>query len=84
MIEASFHQSVGSGRSPTSRYDIPNEVEMQRAEAILISRVSGSSKLNSFNPLYFRSEMNWLTKYEAADMKSIKKRMAKIQTISLA
>ena len=49
-----------------------------------LARVSGASKLNSFKPRYFASEMPWLTKYDTPDMKSIRKRIAKIQTISLA
>lgn len=57
---------------------------MQRGEAIQTSRVSGSSELNSFNPPYFLSEMNWLIKYDKPDMKSIRNRMAKSHTISLA
>src|SRR5262245_4874550 len=61
-----------------------NDVEMHKIEAIQIRRVSGSSKLNSFSPLYCFSEIAWLTKYDTPDMKSIRKRMAKIQTISLA
>ncbi len=70
--------------SPINSQLIPNEVTMHRIDAIQISRVSGSSKSNSFKPLYFFSEMAWLMKYEAPDMKSIKNRMAKIQTINLA
>src|SRR5436190_15871610 len=61
-----------------------NEVEMHRLAAIQVRRVSGSSKSNSFSPLYFVSEIAWLTKYDTPDMKSIRKRIAKIQTISLA
>ncbi len=61
-----------------------NDVEMHRIAAIQIRRVSGCSKSNSFSPLYFASEMAWLMKYDTPDMKSIRKRMAKIQTMSLA
>src|SRR5215472_6893 len=60
-----------------------NDVEMHRQAAITIKRVSGCSKLNSFSPAYCRSEIAWLTKYEQPDMKSIRKRIAKIQTMSL-
>ena len=35
-------------------------------------------------PLYCFSEIAWLMKYDTPDMKSIRKRMAKIQTMSLA
>src|SRR5262245_20656472 len=63
---------------------MPNEVVMQRIDAIQIRRVSGDSKLNSFRPLYFASEMAWLMKYEQPDMKSIRNRIAKIQTMSFA
>src|SRR3990167_8483071 len=62
MIEASFHQSVGSERSPTRRYDIPYEVEIQSTVAIMMRRVRGSSKLNSFKFLYLLSEMALLMK----------------------
>src|SRR5262249_28854589 len=73
-----------SDRSPMSSQLMKNEVEMHRMEAIQIRRVRGCSKSNSFFPLYFRSDMYWLMKYEAPDMKSIRKRIAKIQTMSLA
>src|SRR5438477_12357005 len=63
---------------------MPNEVEMHRIDAIQIRRVNGCSKSNSFLPLYSASEMAWLMKYDTPDMKSIKNRIAKIQTISLA
>src|SRR5438874_578011 len=63
---------------------MPNEVEMHRIDAIQMRRVNGSSKLNSFSPWYCFSEMAWLMKYDTPDMKSIRKRIAKIQTISLA
>src|SRR5262249_21774820 len=61
-----------------------NEVEMQRMEAIQIKRVSGASKLNSLRPLYLACEYAWLMKYEIPDMQSIRNRIAKIQTMSLA
>src|SRR5204863_9214647 len=61
-----------------------NDVEMHRMDAIQISRERGCSKSNSFRPLYFFSEMAWLMKYDTPDMKSIRKRIAKIQTMSLA
>ena len=57
---------------------------MHRMDAIQMSRVSGCSKSNSVSPLYCLSEIAWLTKYDTPDMKSIRKRIAKIQTISLA
>ena len=57
---------------------------MHRIDAIQMRRVSGCSKSNSFMPLYCFSEIAWLMKYDTPDMKSIRKRMAKIQTISLA
>src|SRR5215211_1670132 len=63
---------------------MPNEVRMHRMEAIQMSRVRGASKSNSFSPLYFASLIFWLMKYDAPDMKSIRKRMAKIHTMSLA
>src|SRR4051812_2462381 len=84
MIAASWYQRWPSPRSRMSRKLMRNEVEMHRIDAIQIRRVSGSSKLNSLRPLYLFSEIAWLMKYEAPDMKSIRKRMAKIQTISLA
>src|SRR5260370_42682818 len=61
-----------------------NEVEMHRIDAIQMRRVKGCSKLNSLLPLYCASEMAWLMKYDTPDMKSIRKRIAKIQTMSLA
>ena len=39
---------------------------MHRIDAIQIKRVNGSSKSNSFRPLYFASEIAWLMKYEHA------------------
>ncbi len=86
MIVASWNHSHGwpADRSRISSQLMPYEVVMHRIEAIQISRVSGSSKSNSFKPLYFFSEIFWLMKYEAPDMKSIRNRMAKIQTMSLA
>src|SRR6516162_7764873 len=61
-----------------------NDVLMHRIAAIQMSRVSGCSKSNSVRWPYCFSEMAWLMKYDTPDMKSIKKRIAKIQTISLA
>src|SRR5262249_23530663 len=97
MIVASCHHRCGSAtttsfpstslvtdRSRISRKLIRYDVEMHRMDAIQMRRVSGSSKLNSFLPLYCCSEMAWLMKYDTPDMKSIRKRIAKIQTISLA
>src|SRR5436190_6003210 len=93
MIVASCHHRLGSWvtaaevvtfRSLINSQLMPNDVEMHKIEAIQIRRVSGSSKLNSLSPLYCFSEIAWLTKYDTPDMKSIRKRMAKIQTISLA
>src|SRR5579872_460181 len=89
MIVASCHHRLGNSCPPTDKSRIssqlmPNDVVMHRIDAIQISRVSGSSKSNSFNPLYFFSEIFWLMKYEAPDMKSIRNRIAKIQTISFA
>src|SRR5262245_39212348 len=67
MIRANCHQSLSSSWPPTVRslmssQLMPNEVEMQRIDAIQMRRVSGSSKLNSLSPLYFASEIAWLTK----------------------
>src|SRR5262249_7274029 len=89
MIVASCHHRCGNFSEPTCRslinsQLIKNDVEMHNSDAIQIRRVNGSSKLNSFSPLYCFSEMAWLMKYEQPDMKSIRKRMAKIHTISLA
>src|SRR5262249_31938777 len=92
IIVASCHQSLpvvsaatpGTVRSLISSQLIKNDVLMQRMDAIQMRRVRGSSKLNSFSPLYCFSEIAWLTKYDTPDMKSIRKRIAKIQTISLA
>src|SRR6516225_4616814 len=89
MIVASCHQRLGSGTPPTcrslmSKPLIRNDVEMHRIEAIQMRRVKGASKLNSLTPRYNFSEMAWLTKYDTPDIKSMRKRMAKIQTISLA
>ena len=61
-----------------------NEVEMHRIEAIQIRRVNGSSKSNSFRPRYLFLEISWLMKYDTPDIKSMRKRMAKIQTIRIA
>ena len=63
---------------------MPNEVVMHRTAAIQIRRVKGCSKSNCFLPAYCFSEIHWLMKYDTPDMKSIRKRMAKIQTMSLA
>src|SRR5262245_13962464 len=66
MIVASCHHRLGKAivlppfttdRSPISSQLMPNDVVMQRIEAIQIRRVSGSSKLNSLSPLYFASEI---------------------------
>src|SRR5438093_5092555 len=89
MIEASCHQSCGKALSATVKSRIrsqlmPKEVVMHRTDAIQISRVSGCSKSNSLRPLYFASEIAWLMKYDTPDMKSIRNRIAKIQTMSLA
>src|SRR5262245_27468301 len=89
MIRASCHQRPSSTCPPTDKSLIssqlmPNEVEMHRADAIQMSRLSGCSKLNSLSPLYFASDHAWLMKYDTPDMKSMRKRMAKIQTISFA
>src|SRR5262245_50200245 len=89
MIVANCHQSWSCFTPPTWRSLMSSQlmrydVEMHRIDAIQIRRVSGSSKLNSVLPLYLASEIAWLTKYDTPDMKSIRKRMAKIQTMSLA
>src|SRR5688500_1169662 len=94
MIVASCHHRWGrvvvdppsttTDRSRMSSQLMPNEVVMHRIEAIQIRRVSGCSKSNSLSPLYLASEIAWLTKYDTPDMKSIKNRMAKIQTMNLA
>ncbi len=89
MIVASCHHSsvytvLPTVRSLISSQLIRKDVEMHKIEAIQISRVSGVSKLNSLTPRYWLSEIAWLMKYDTPDMKSIRNRMAKIQTISLA
>src|SRR5205085_1200924 len=89
MMAASCHQSdlysvVPTFKSLMSSQLIRKEVEMHRIDAIQISRVNGASKSNSFSPAYCFSEIAWLTKYDTPDMKSIRNRMAKIQTMSLA
>src|SRR5262245_41792173 len=92
MIVASCHQIwlVVSSLTPwilrsfSSSQLMPYDVRMQRIDAIQIRRVSGSSKSKNFSPLYLASDQNWLTKYEIPDMKSIRKRIAKIQTMSFA
>jgi hypothetical protein len=47
-------------------------------------RQLGASKLNSFKPRYCFSEIAWFKKYDTPDMKSIRNRIAKIQTMSFA
>src|SRR6185295_11787348 len=94
MMVASCHQREGSAStawpgfvtemSPIRSQLMPNDVVMQRIAAIQIRRVSGCSKSKNFIPAYLAFEMAWLMKYERPDMKSIRKRIAKIQTISLA
>src|SRR5690242_2328433 len=88
MIVASCHQRLAGSDLPSGSLInsqlMKNEVLMQRMEAIQIRRVNGASKLNSFRPAYCFSEIAWLMKYDTPDIKSIKNRMAKIQTISLA
>src|SRR5262249_49192464 len=94
MIVASCNHSHGNcvvtpptvvtDRSLISSQLMPNDVRMHRMDAIQMRRVNGSSKLNSLSPAYFFSEIAWLMKYDTPDMKSIRKRIAKIQTISLA
>src|SRR5262245_11909008 len=89
MIVASCHHSRGSAvpaisRSRISSQLMPNDVVMHRMEAIQIRRVSGASKLKSFTPRYFASLIPWLMKYDTPLMKSMRKRIAKIQTMSLA
>src|SRR5207248_5102675 len=93
MMVASCHHRCGSARvcpaadtdrSPMSSQLMKKDVLMQRTDAIQMSRVRGCSKLNSLSPRYCRSEIAWLTKYDTPDMKSIRKRIAKIQTMSLA
>src|SRR5262249_37655655 len=71
-------------RSRRSSQLMKNEVEMHRIDAIQMRRVRGDSKLKSRSPRYCFSEIAWLTKYDTPDMKSIRKRIAKIQTINLA
>src|SRR4051812_48052378 len=87
MMVASCHQRLGKFVPPTFRSAMSSQlmkydVEMHRIDAIQMRRVKGSSKLNSFLPRYCPSEIAWLTKYDTPDMKSIRKRMAKIQTMS--
>src|SRR5262249_55368132 len=92
MMAASCHQSWSSlwvwpsapvtDRSLRSSQLMKKDVEMHRADAIQMRRVSGCSKSNSRSPAYCFSEIAWLMKYEQPDMKSMRKRMAKIQTIS--
>src|SRR5882672_2907035 len=95
MIVASCHQSAGSAvttgasftslvtdRSPIRSQLMPNEVVMQRIAAIQIRRLSGCSKSKNFMPAYLALEMASLMKYEQPDMKSIRKRIAKIQTMN--
>src|SRR5947207_9508308 len=89
MIVASCHQRFGMGwgtpatvtaRSLRSSQLMPNEVVMHSIDAIQMRRVSGCSKSKSVRPAYCFSEIAWLTKYDTPDMKSIRKRIAKIQT----
>src|SRR5262249_23739411 len=94
MIIANSHHRLGSATgdcpwgvtemSPMSSQLIKNEVVMHNPEAIQMRSVRGDSKLKSFRPRYFFSDHHWLRKYEMPDMQSIRNRMAKIQTISLA
>jgi hypothetical protein len=89
MILASCHHKAGISfpstvNPPISSQLMKKDVEMHKIAAIQIKRVSGCSKSNSFNPLYCFSEIAWLVKYEIPDMKSIRNRIAKIHTISLA
>ncbi len=93
MIVASCHQREGSAvttpsgfltvMSPIRSQLMPKEVVMQRIAAIQIRRVSGCSKSKNFIPAYLALEIASLMKYEQPDMKSIRKRIAKIQTMSL-
>ena len=76
MIVASCHHrfgsvvqnSLASGRCTTiltslrSSQLIPNDVVMQRMDAIQIRRVNGCSKSKCFRPAYFFSEIAWLMK----------------------
>src|SRR5579875_3569696 len=93
IIVANCHHRCGIGwvtfstttaRSFSSNQLMPNEVVMHRIDAIQIRRVNGCSKSNSVRPAYCFSEIHWLRKYETPDMKSMRKRMAKIQTMSFA
>src|SRR5262245_25508178 len=92
IIEASCHQSrpVTSGETPGTVRSLinsqlmPNEVVMHRSDAIQIKRVSGASKLNSVLLPYAASDHAWLMKYDTPDMKSMRNRIAKIQTMSFA
>src|SRR5947209_16948059 len=98
IMMASCHQRLGSGtlsigavpdclsmaKSPMSSQLMRNDVEMHRIDAIQMRRVNGCSKSNSRSPAYCFSEIAWLMKYDTPDMKSIRKRIAKIHTISFA
>src|SRR5262245_33604778 len=72
MIVASCHQRLLRTCPPTVRSRMssqlmPNDVEMHKADAIQISKVSGASKLNSLRPRYRASEIAWLIKYDSPD-----------------
>src|SRR5262245_29661176 len=89
MMVASCHQRWGYTVVPTLRSRISSQlmkydVLMHKSDAIQMRRVSGCSKLNSLSPAYCFSEIAWLMKYDTPDMKSIRKRIAKIHTMSLA
>src|SRR5688572_9383469 len=85
IIVANCHHSCpAASRSLISNQLIPYDVVMHKPDAIQMRRLSGCSKSNSFRPLYLASDHAWLMKYAQPDMKSIRNRIAKIQTISLA
>src|SRR5271165_5066861 len=56
MVASCHHRPVSTllsiVRSRINSQLMPNDVEIHRMEAIQMSRVKGSSKLNSFLPLY--------------------------------
>ncbi len=68
MIVASCHQSWETSIVPTcfrslrSSQLMPNDVVMQRMEAIQMRRVNGCSKSKCFLPSYSFSEIAWLMK----------------------
>src|SRR5947209_12254478 len=71
MMVASCHQRCGivcttepafTDRSLRSSQLMPNEVVMQRTDAIQMRRDSGCSKSKSVRPAYCFSEIAWLTK----------------------